>query len=109
MQRSTRHLSQPTIWGRRRGGAGARSEDGAIAVIVAAFATAMFVLAGFAVDLGTAYNSKQQLQSAADAASLAALSVYKGDIRPCSALKIDSTLLAMATTAANSIAQANRA
>lgn len=109
MHSSNRRISPPTIWGRRRGGAGGRSEDGAIAIIVAAFSIVMFVLAGFAVDFGMAYNSKQELQSAADAASLAALATYKGDTRSCAQQAADSTLLGAATTAANAIAQANRA
>lgn len=106
MRGSPRSAGRSKFWSLRP--ARARDEHGAIALIVAAFSLALFVLAGFAVDFGQAYNSKQQLQSGADAASLAALSVYKGDTRPCPALKADSTLLTAATTAANAIAKDNR-
>lgn len=51
-------------------------ESGAIAVMAGLLATTLALMAGFAVDFGMAYNSKRQLQTAADAASLAAAAVY---------------------------------
>lgn len=84
-----------------------RAEDGAVAVMVAAFAIAMFMLAAFVVDFGVAYNSKRQLQTAADAGALAALQVYKGRTGDCSALKDNPALATAAESAADSLASEN--
>src|SRR4051794_20992600 len=53
-----------------------RDERGAVAVLSAALATLLCLMAGFSVDFGMAYNMKRQLQTSADAAALAAASVY---------------------------------
>jgi Flp pilus assembly protein TadG len=79
-----------------------------VAILSVVLATALIVMAGFAVDFGMAYNSKQRLQIAADAGALAAAQVYSGDPRPCTALAADGTLAAEAQAAADSIAAPNR-
>jgi hypothetical protein len=47
------------------------TQGGAIAVLVALLAVVLFAMAAFVVDFGMAYANKRQLQTAADAASLA--------------------------------------
>ena len=56
-----------------------RSEDGAVAVVVAILATALFIVAAMVVDLGFARDVKRQSQNAADAAALAAGNVLYGN------------------------------
>ena len=48
-------------------------QEGAIAVIVAAFALALFGFAALVVDLGASYNEASKLQNALDSATLAAV------------------------------------
>lgn len=50
----------------------ARREDGAVAILVAILATVLLISSAFVADLGVAYTSKRQLQTAADAGALAA-------------------------------------
>jgi len=52
-----------------------RDEVGAIAVIVAACATVLFVIAALVIDLGLARDTRRQSQNAADASALAAANV----------------------------------
>lgn len=52
-----------------------RDERGVVALLVAAFATCMFILAALVVDLGHARDVRRQAQNAADAAALAGANV----------------------------------
>ncbi|WP_442940073.1 pilus assembly protein TadG-related protein [Nocardioides sp. B-3] len=56
-----------------------RNRDGAIAVLVALLAVVLFTLSAFVADLGVAYTSKRQLQTAADAGALAAAKRLAGN------------------------------
>jgi Flp pilus assembly protein TadG len=86
-----------------------RGEEGAIALLAAFLATGLCIIAGFTVDFGMAYVSKQQLQEGADAGALAAAQVYKGQTGvPCGTLAVDATLKAQAQAAADSWAEQNR-
>jgi hypothetical protein len=59
----------------------ARDESGAIAVLVALVATALFMVAALVVDLGLARDTRRQSQNAADASALAAANVlYPGPV-----------------------------
>jgi hypothetical protein len=49
-----------------------QGDSGAVAVVVALLSVVLFGLSAFAVDFGLAYNSKRNLQKAADAAALSA-------------------------------------
>lgn len=58
-------------------GGGTRGEHGVVTVISALLICGVFLaLAAFTLDLGMAYTSKRQLQTAADSAALAAAAVY---------------------------------
>ena len=84
-------------------------DDGAVAVIVAVLLVVTVGIAAFTTDFGTAYVSKRQLQSSADAASLAAaqeLGTYPGS---CEAVATNSTARAAALVVAERYAAANRA
>ena len=73
-----------------------RDDDGAIAVIVALLLVVTVGIAAFTTDFGSAYVSKRQLQSAADAGSLAAaqeLGKYSGT---CASVSTNSTARAAA-------------
>ena len=50
-----------------------RSEDGAVAVMVALFAVALLVVAAFTTDFGMAYAQRQALSTGADSAALAVI------------------------------------
>lgn len=63
-----------------------RDERGAIAVLSAVLALVLIGVAAYAVDFGMAYNSKRQLQTAADSAALAAASEYATSPGKCSDL-----------------------
>ena len=54
------------------------SEDGAIAIITAVVILVMIGMFGMAIDLSRSYNRKAELQSAADAAALAAAAALNG-------------------------------
>jgi hypothetical protein len=78
-----------------------RDEDGAIAIIVALLAVGLLVIAGFTVDFGQAYLMKRNLQTGADAASLAGAQYFMEHLKePC-------TAAAMAPYAAGAEAQAD--
>lgn len=85
-----------------------RDERGAFAILFALLALVLMVLSAFTVDLGQAYVSKRQLQTAADAGALAAVQVYKGQTASCSSLLTNTTLQAQAQTAADKWAAMNR-
>ena len=83
--------------------AGARgSEDGAVAVLVAICALALFVVAALVVDLGLARDTRRQSQNAADAAALAAVNVLyptsgtcaDGTTTPATGCKVDAAAAA---------------
>lgn len=85
-----------------------KDDDGAIAVIVALLLVVTVGIAAFTTDFGSAYVSKRQLQSAADAGSLAAaqeLGKYTGS---CTSVSTSSTARAAAQASAEQYAQANR-
>lgn len=87
-----------------------RNERGAVAVLATLMAVVMMILAGLSVDFGLAYSTKRQLATAADAASLAAVAVYKKDfVGKCSqsALTSQSTVRTTAEAAADSVYIAN--
>jgi Flp pilus assembly protein TadG len=82
-------------------------ERGAFAIIFAVCAVMLMVMSAFTVDLGQAYVSKRQLQTAADAGALAAAQVYQGQTKPCATLKQDAVLTAQAQAAADAWAVKN--
>ena len=61
----------------------ARDERGAVAILVAVMAIALFVVAAMVVDLGLARDTKRQSQIAADAAALAAANRLYPDTATC--------------------------
>jgi Flp pilus assembly protein TadG len=84
-----------------------RDERGAVALFTGLVAVLLLVSAAFTVDLGQAYNSKRQLQTAADSGSLAAALTYKGSSVACSSLILDTGLKATAQQAADTWAAKN--
>jgi Flp pilus assembly protein TadG len=85
-----------------------RNERGAVAVLAAAMSVMLCLFAGFAVDFGMAYNSKRQLQTSADAAALAAASVYARYPGTCATLAANSSYRAAAQSAADAVSADNR-
>jgi hypothetical protein len=86
-----------------------RSDDrGAVAVLVGLLAVVLVGMSAFTVDLGMAYVSKRQLQTASDAAALAAASVYTQKWGSCVTLRLDNTAKAQAQAAADAIREQNR-
>jgi Flp pilus assembly protein TadG len=83
-------------------------ERGAFAIVFSALTVMLLVLSAFTVDLGQAYVSKRQLQTAADAGALAAAQVYKGQTLTCTQLLTNAPLKTSAQTAADKWAQMNR-
>lgn len=83
-----------------------RNQDGAVAVFVALLAVVLFVMSAFVVDLGVAFTSKRQLQTAADAGALAAAKRFAEEPGTCAELKANFS--DEAETAAEGIATANR-
>ncbi|MGY2875446.1 hypothetical protein ACVW00_002636 [Marmoricola sp. URHA0025 HA25] len=69
---------------RRRASSARSREDGAVAVLVALCAVALFVIAALVVDLGLARDTRRQSQNAADAAALAAVNVLYPTSGKCS-------------------------
>jgi len=65
-------------------------ERGATAILVAVLSTVLLGVSAFAVDFGMAYASKRQLQTAVDAASLAAASVYASHPGSCDDLAAET-------------------
>ena len=61
-----------------------KDEQGAIAILVALFAVAMFIVAALVVDLGMARDTRQSSQNAADASALAAANLLYPDGSKCS-------------------------
>ena len=68
----------------------------------------LFGVAAITVDLGIAYVSKRQLQTAADAGVLAAVQVYKGQSDACTTLQNNLVLKQQAQAAADKWAAWNR-
>jgi hypothetical protein len=85
-----------------------RDERGAVAIIVGAVAVVLCLLAGFAVDFGMAYNSKRQLQTAADSAALNAAATYAEHGGSCASLSANAEYKDAAQTVADTAAEANR-
>lgn len=83
-----------------------REERGAVAVVTAMLALVLCMTAAFATDLGAAYNSKRQLQTAADAAALAAAQVYARYPGTCDSIR--TAHFAEANAAATSYLTKNR-
>lgn len=86
-----------------------RSEQGAVAILVAISALALFAVAALVVDLGLARDTRRQSQNAADAAALAAVNVLYPTTGKCSSgITTPSTgCKADAAAAAKSYAEAN--
>lgn len=68
-----------------------QDERGAIAILSAILAVVLIAISAFAVDFGMAYRSKRQLQTAADAAALAAGAYYAQQYGDCTTLTTGST------------------
>lgn len=89
-----------------------RSERGATAVFVAIMAVMLVGLASFTLDYGQAYAGKRQLQTATDAAALAAAAVYGQKSGTCAQLTDPADAnyaanLTQAQTAADTILKQN--
>ncbi|EON23332.1 MULTISPECIES: pilus assembly protein TadG-related protein [Nocardioides] len=84
-----------------------RHEEGAVAVMVAILSVVLFTIAAFVADLGVAYTSKRQLQTAADAGALAGAKRFAGEPGSCPQLK--AAFSDEAEAAAEAIATENRA
>jgi hypothetical protein len=65
-------------------------------------------MGAFTVDFGMSYAATRQLQTASDAAALAAASVYKNTAGTCAALTANTSLVTAAEQAADSIRADNR-
>lgn len=86
----------------------ARSERGATAITAGILAAVLVGMAAFVVDFGMAYVSKRQLQTAADAAALAAASTFADKAGTCTTLTASSPYKSAATTTAQSYVTQNR-
>jgi uncharacterized membrane protein len=86
-----------------------KDDDGAVAVIAALLLVVTVGIAAFTTDFGTAYVSKRQLQSAADAASLAAAQEFGKYPGTCETVTTNSTAREAALRIAEQYATANRA
>lgn len=73
--------------GRRTGS----DSEGAVAIIVAISLVVLLGISAFAVDFGLAYSNKRQLQTATDAAVVAAAATYADDDGDCTTLTDLST------------------
>lgn len=82
-------------------------ERGAIAVIVGVLSTFILVLASLTVDVGLAYTYKRQAQTAADAAVLAAATLYVESKVTCGSLDDNVGLNAQAKKLADEMLQKN--
>lgn len=68
-----------------------RDERGAVAITVSMLAVTILLMAGFITDFGQAYVNKRQLQTASDAAALAAAKFYQENlVGPCTQSAIDA-------------------
>lgn len=85
-----------------------RDERGGAAIIVAICTVVLVGVTAFVADFGLAYASKRQLQTGADAASLAAASVYAGYPGTCTTLQGNTAARAVAQQAANDVLAANK-
>lgn len=83
-----------------------RSEDGVVAILVVVVAVVLLTVSAFVADLGVAYTSKRQLQTAADAGALAAAKRFAEEPGTCAQLKANFT--DEAEGAAEDVASANR-
>lgn len=83
-----------------------RGEDGVVAILVAILAIVLLIMSAFVVDLGMAFTSKRQLQTAADAGALAAAKRFAAEPGTCAELKANFS--AEAEAIAESIATTNR-
>ncbi len=72
-------------WGKGRlaGKRLADDEEGAVAIVVALLLSVLLIISAFAVDFGLSYSSSLSLQTAADAASIAAASSYSDEQVSC--------------------------
>src|SRR5689334_19628053 len=86
-----------------------QDERGAFAVLFAMLAVLLLVLSAFTVDLGQAYVSKRQLQTAADAGALSAAKVFQGQTMTCTQATSNTAIKSAAQVAAAKWAQLNRA
>lgn len=91
-----------------------RNERGATAIFVAILAVLLVGLASFTVDFGQAYTGKRQLQTATDAAALAAAAVYGQKPGTCAQLTDPANAnyaanLSQAQSAADAILKQNLA
>lgn len=86
-----------------------RSERGATALVVGALAVTLMVLASFTVDFGMAYVSKRQLQTATDAAALAAAASYADLPGNCDTLAKNASAKTAAEGVADKLLLQNRA
>lgn len=68
-----------------------KNERGAIAIMTAFLMVVLLIMAGFTIDFGQAYVNKRQMQTAADAAALAAASIYADYSGDCPTLQSNAT------------------
>ena len=83
-------------------------ERGAVALLVGILAVALCMVSAFVVDLGQSYVSTRQLQTAADAAALAAAQEYVTSPGTCPQLLLLTAVRAKAQAAADSHLTRNR-
>ena len=86
--------------------AGGHQDHGAVAVLVAILAIILLTMSAFVVDIGIAFTSKRQLQTAADAGVLAAAKRLATERGTCAQLKANFS--GAAQTEATTIATKNR-
>lgn len=84
-----------------------RGERGAVSLVVAFMMVVLCLCAAFVTDFGIAYMNKRQVQTAVDAAVLAAGKVYANQPGGCTALRDSTSLRAAADQAADDLRRAN--
>jgi hypothetical protein len=87
---------------------GSRADEGTVAVVVAALVLPITILAGFTADFGTAYAGKHQLQTAADAAALAAAAEFNKYDGMCEEIAGDPVKVKEANDVASSYRKSNQ-
>jgi Flp pilus assembly protein TadG len=92
---------------RRRLGA-ERSDRGAVAVTVAVMMVVLVGIGAFTLDFGLSYASTRQLQTASDAAALAAANVFADKTGSCATILATPAWTAEAANAASAIREDNR-
>ena len=92
---------------RRRLGVG-RSERGAVAVTVGLLMVVLVGVGAFTLDFGLSYASTRQLQTASDAAALAAANVFADKTGTCATILSTPAWTTEAATAASAIREENR-